>query len=89
MFFVETVLKLNLDPRGWLDCVRDGCGLIRKERQRDVAIGVPLTDGELGCMHPVGLARASRRRFFGEAVAVNSVAPFVAAFGREHGNLQA
>ena len=89
---VETVLDVEQRPArigGWLDRARDGCGSIRKERQWDVAIGVPLAQRELRRMHPVGLAGASRRRFFGEAVAVNSVAPLVAAFSREHSNLQA
>jgi hypothetical protein len=52
-------------------------------------IGVPFADGELGQVQPVGLARAGRRGFPGQAVAVNAIAPFVAAFGREDGDPQA
>ena len=63
--------------------------LLREKRERDVVIGVPFADREFGQVQPVGLACAGRRRFSGQAVAVNSITPFVASFGREHGDLQA
>ena len=40
-------------------------------------------------MHPVGLARAGWLRFFGEAIAVDAIAPLVAALGRQDRDLEA
>ena len=63
--------------------------MIRKQRERDVVIQVPFGLRCLGRVPPVGLSGAGRRGLRGEAVAVDAIAPFVAAFGREHSYAEA